>query len=214
MDNKTSHPIEAESIERNFKLLHGRHCKVNGHNGRSCARLPGYEDDSLDRGFNLLKWICNNEVVTRSFPEKDRLEAKCKTFEAEPNISSLLGMQSNVDNDTLEVCRGTDKEVPNKISQRAVLSFVASVFEPSGLFVPFTMRMRILLKTIWAKSRQQWDDKIDEEDEERFLDWVRELAEMKNMPLWRRYFDRSCKKTDLQIFSDTSLESMSIMAYL
>ena len=123
-------------------------------------------------------------------------------------------MQWNVDNDTLEVCRGADKELPNKITQRAVLSFVASVFDPLGLVAPFTMRMRVLLKTIWAKIGQQWDDKTDEEDEQQFLDWVKELAELKNMPLKRRYFDKRYKKIDLHIFSDASLESMCIVAYL
>ena len=76
-----------------------------------------------------------------------------------------MGMQWIVENDTLEVCRGADKEVPNKITQRAVLSFAASVFDPLALFAPFTMRMRILLKTLWAKSGQQWDHKIEVEDE-------------------------------------------------
>ena len=33
------------------------------------------------------------------------------------------------------------------------------------------MRMRILLKTIWAKSGQQWDDKIEEEDEAKIF-WI------------------------------------------
>ena len=136
-------------------------------------------------GFNLLKWVHNSEVVTRSIHEKDRTDEKSKTFEAEPHNSSLLGRQWNVNNDTLEVCRGTDKEVPNRITQWRLLSFVASVFDPLGLFAPLTMRMRILLKTIWAKSGQQWDDKIEEEDEEKFLDWVRKISEMKNMPLRR-----------------------------
>ena len=67
-------------------------------------------------------------MVTRSIPEKDRTDEKCKTFEAEPHTSSFLGMQWNVNNDTLEDSRGADKEVPNKKTQRAVLSFVVSAF--------------------------------------------------------------------------------------
>ena len=34
--------------------------------------------------------------------------------------------------DTLEFCRGADREVPKKVTQRAVLSFVASVFNSIG----------------------------------------------------------------------------------
>ena len=212
VDNRESHPIAAKAIKRNFYM---------DDFAKSVATveeaLHVYQDvrTTLRKGgFNLLKWICNNDVITRSIPEQDRSEAKSKTFEAEPHTSSLLCMQWNVDNDTLEVCRGADKEVPNKITHRAVLSFVASVFDPLGLFAPFTMRMRILLKTIWAKSGQQWDDKSEEEDAQQFLDWVKELAELKNMPLERRYFDKRYKKMDLHIFSDASLESMCIVAYL
>ena len=166
------------------------------------------------RRFILLKWICKDEVVTRSIPEKDRSEAKSKTFKAELHTSSLLGMQWNVNNDTLEVCRGADKEVPNKIIQRTVWSFAASVFDPLGLFAPFTMRMRVLLKTIWARSGQQWHDKIEVEEKQKHLEWVRELADLKNMPLKRRYFESSYRKIDSHIFSDTSLESMCIVAYV
>ena len=123
-------------------------------------------------------------------------------------------MQWNVDDDTLEVCLGGDKEVPNKITQRVVLCFVESVFDPLGLFAPFMLRMRNLLKTIWAKCGQQWDDKIEDEDKHRFLDWVKEIAQLKDMPLERRYFDKRYNKKDLHIFSDASLESMCIVAYL
>ena len=76
------------------------------------------------------------------------------------------------------------------------------------------MRMRILLKAIWAKCGQQWDNIIENEDKHKFMDWVRELAELKNMPLSRRYFDKSYEKMDLHIFSDASMESMCIVAYL
>ena len=211
VDNRESHPIAAKAIKRNFYM---------DDFAKSVATVEEavhvYQDvrTTLKKGgFELLKWICSNEEVTRSIPEQDRSQAKSKTFEAEPHTSSLLGMQWNVDNDTLEVCRGGDKELPIKITQRVVLSFVASVFDPLGLFAPFTMRMRVLLKTIWAKSGQQWDDKIDTE-EQQFLDWVKELAELKNMPLKRRYFEKRYKKIDLHIFSDASLESMCIVAYL
>ena len=58
------------------------------------------------------------------------------------------------------------------------------------------------------------DDQIDKKGKENFLDWVREGAELKNMPLKRCYFDKSYKKIDLHIYSDASLESMCIVAYL
>ena len=153
-------PKSGQSCQK--KLLYGWLCKIRSHSRGSSPCLPRCENNPWKERVHFAEVLCNNEVVTRSIPEKDRTEAKSKNFEAEPHTSSLMGMQWIVENDTLEVCSGAEKEVPNKITQRAVLSFAASVFEPLGLFAPFTMR---LLTTIWAKSGQQWDDKIEVEDE-------------------------------------------------
>ena len=38
--------------------------------------------------------------------------------------------------------------MPAKVTQRIVLSQVSSVFDPLGLFSPFTVRLRLLLKGI------------------------------------------------------------------
>ena len=89
-----------------------------------------------DRGFQLTKWICNSEKVMEEIPSEDRSDALSKTFEAEPLAPSILGLQWNVESDSLEICRGTEKEVPAKITQRIVLSHVSSVFDPLGLFPP------------------------------------------------------------------------------
>ena len=47
-----------------------------------------------------------------------------------------------------------------------------------------------------AKSGEQWDGKINDEDEEQFLDWFRELAELKSMALKRRSSDKSDEKNE------------------
>ena len=76
------------------------------------------------------------------------------------------------------------------------------------------MGMHILLKSKWAKSGQNWDVKLEVKDNQKILERVRELAEMKNMLLKGRCFERSYKKKDLHILSNASLESMRILAYL
>ena len=123
-------------------------------------------------------------------------------------------MQCNVYNDTLAVCHSADKEIGNKITKESVLSFVVSVFDPLGLFAPFTMRMRIPLKSICTKSEQQGEDKKEEEDEDKFFDWVRELLELWTCTWWDDICKKNYKKIDLHQFSDASRESMCIVAYL
>ena len=57
-------------------------------------------------------------------------------------------------------------------------------------------------------------EKIDDKYNANFLDWTKKLTELKDLPLSRRFFDKSNKKLDLHFFSDASLESMCNVAYL
>ena len=67
-------------------------------------------------GFNLTKWITSENDVKSQIPEAGRSTKVVKTFEAEPQSSSTLGLNWNVDPESLIVCRGTEQEVPAKIT--------------------------------------------------------------------------------------------------
>ena len=97
----------------------------------------------------------NVENVTVNFSE---------TFEIEPLNFAILGLKWNVEDETLEVTRGPQKVLPEIVTQRAVLSNVSSVFDPLGVFAPFTMRIQILLKNNWKCNGQEWDKKLSEEE--------------------------------------------------
>ena len=113
-------------------------------------------DILIKGGFNLMKWITSDDEVKSQIPETDRSTKVVKTFDAEPQSSSILGLNWNVIADSLIVCRRIEQEVTAKLSQRFVLSFVSAVFDPLGICSPFTMRMRFLLKSIWAAMGQAW----------------------------------------------------------
>ena len=164
-------------------------------------------------GFNLTKWITSDEEVKSQIQETDRSTKIVKTSKAEPQSSSILGLNWNVDTDSLIVCRGTEQEVPAKITQRIVLSFVSAVFDPLGICSPFTIRMRFLLKT-FAAMGQAWDKESSAELSKLFSDWCSELREIRTMSINRLYFENGCTNLRLHIFTDTSEEAMCIVAYL
>ena len=58
-----------------------------------------------------------------------------------------------IDKDCLQVCIGPNKKVRKYHSTSSVM-FVTSVFDPMGIFAPLTMRMRMLLKSIWIRFDQ------------------------------------------------------------
>ena len=120
----------------------------------------------------------------------------------EPSALSILGLQLNVKSDSLEICRCMEKEVPVKVTQRVVLSQVASVFDPLGLFSPFTRRMRLLLRGIWKKHGQSWEEKVSPEDGIAFKDWSSELSHMNKMTLERNYLSNNAEVVDLHVFAD------------
>ena len=78
----------------------------------------------------------------------------------------MLGLQWIVTDDRLQVCRGTNKEVEAPITQRKILSLLSAVFDPIGLFGPFSFHMRRLLKGIWTKNGQHWDSEVEPGEKE------------------------------------------------
>ena len=165
-------------------------------------------------GFHLTKWNSNCEQTMKSIDQADKSLSSSKTFEAEPTSPSILGLQWNVHADNLEVCRGMQKEIPVKITQRAVLSHVSAVFDLLGIVSPFTIRMRLLLKSIWKENGQLWDKELIEENRHAFGKWASEMIQVNQMVLKRTYFESGVNKVDLHIFSDASLEAMCMVVYL
>ena len=95
-----------------------------------------------------------------------------------------------------------------------MLSHVSAVFDPLGIVSHFTIRMRLLLKTIWKENGQSWDKKLTEENRHEFKKWASDMIHENKMALKRTYFESGVNKVDLHIFSDASLEAMCMVAYL
>ena len=73
-------------------------------------------------GFELKKWISNNDAVTKAIPEDLKSISNTKQVEVEPNTegSSVLGLKWTVIDDSLQVCRGINKEVEAPMTQRKI----------------------------------------------------------------------------------------------
>ena len=162
----------------------------------------------------MTKWITRDEEVKSQIPETDRSTKVVENLEAESRSSSILGLNWNVNTDSLIVSRRTEQEDPAKITQRIVLSFVSAVFDPLGICAPFTIRKQVLLKTNWAAMGQAWPKELSAEHSKLFSDWCSELREKRTMSINRLYFENGCTNLRLYIFTDESEEAMCIVAYL
>ena len=165
-------------------------------------------------GFTLKKWASNCPEVTENFPLEKCFEGNEVMLNAERTSLSILGLEWKIYQDCLQVCRGPNKQCPSEISQRVVLSFVSSVFDPLGIFAPFTMRMRMLLKSIWIHHGQPWDERLNEEDKQIFMDWINETQTISDTSFPRRYFSAIPQNVQLHIFCDASLEACVMLLFL
>ena len=90
-------------------------------------------------GFRLTKFVSNvPDVTTALDPDNRESNSSVKDICASPDQSShVLGLKWDHVKDTLVVSRGVDRPLDKAITQRSVLSFVSSVFDPIGLVAPY-----------------------------------------------------------------------------
>lgn len=93
-------------------------------------------------GFSLVKWVSSSKDVFEKLRSAGVRTAK-ESFD-ENQIISVLGLEWKIGQAKLSVCRGVDQACGSNITQRKVLSFVSSIFDPLGLMSPFTVRGRLL----------------------------------------------------------------------
>ena len=77
-----------------------------------------------------------------------------KTRNGAEQSSHILGPKLDHVKDTLVVSRSKNRPLDKAVTQRTVLNFVSSVFDPVGLVAPYTVRARLLLRDICKISGQ------------------------------------------------------------
>ena len=82
------------------------------------------------------------------------------------------------------------------------------------MFAPFSVHMRRLLKGIRTKNGQHWDKEVQPGDEAEFLRRNEQLPIVAETSIDRRYFNKERDKTELHVFADASVDTMSAVAYL
>ena len=118
LDNEEMYPISAKAIQNDFYM--DDFIKSVETPEEAIEVFNQLQPLLSQHGFELKKWISNNDEVTEAIPEDLKWISNTKQVEVEPNAegSSVLGLQWTVTEDNLQVCRGTNKEVETPITQR------------------------------------------------------------------------------------------------
>ena len=144
----------------------------------------------------------NLEVYkTSSSPVKET----CKGAEQSLHV---LGIKLDHVKGTLVVSRGVDRPLDTAITQRTVLSFVSTVFDPVGLVAPNTVGARLLLK-IFEKSVTKYGMT---NVRNKFLGWHSDLPILGQLTIPRCYFSEPVNQ--IHMFGDSSHDVFCAVGFL
>ena len=186
-------------------------------------------DQVLEKGnFEVKKWVISSEG--KFYGEED-----CsKGFNGEA-MQSVLGLMWDRMKDTLQynvtlnfsqkekgmyvepnVEKSTIAYVLRKgvLTKRILLSKVNSIYDPLGLITPFTINAKFLLKNLWKK-KLDWDEKLDEEDEKKLIEFFTSLFDLVDVKFLRCVKpEEAVDKPTLVTFADASMEALGACSYL
>ena len=128
-------------------------------------------------------------------------------------IERALGVQWCVSSDTF----GFSIIVKDRpATRRGILSVVSSVYDPLGFVSPFILSAKILLQDLCRK-KLNWDDKIPDEDLQRWKSWLETLPKLEQFSVGRCFKPPDFGEvisSQLHYFSDASEVAYGAVAYL
>ena len=105
-------------------------------------------------------------------------------------------------------------KLDDKTSQRKLLRFVASIFDPLGIIAPFTIRFLKVLQAAWNHG-PKWDKPLQLDENSDFENLKKELPCFQDVHLPRKLFNEiPISSIELHTFTDASELALSAVSYL
>jgi len=161
------------------------------------------------RGFKIKEWICSN-MSNVSVPLKGSIL---------PNLvqEGVLGVTWWPKCDTLNFAIDeSNLACSNEIvTKRKMLSFANKIYDPVGLLTPVTVRLKILIRSVWmCQPKVDWDDEVPPEISQKWRQLIAELQPLSGIHFKRSIIpDNAVGDPVLVVFSDGSEEAYGVAAY-
>ena len=164
-------------------------------------------------GFQLRKWTSNSRTVLASVPPADRAHPDAD-LSSPLRPGRVLGLLWDTETDTVSVQPSEKQKMST--TKRAVLSSIASTFDPLGLVAPFTLQAKLLMQDLWRK-QLSWDVTLAEDDLQRWRCWQESAALLSDLRIPRCYqaaADSEVTRRELHVFCDASEAAFGAAGYL
>ena len=107
------------------------------------------------------------------------------------------------------------QDTPKKLTQRTLLKYVSSIFDPLGMSSPIQICVRTSLQQIW-KGNQHWDRPIALADYPELKNFFEDVPNLSTVHIKRHYFEASKQpvRKELHVFNDASEKAIANVVFL
>lgn len=154
--------------------------------------------------FNLRKWTTNGQQVAKIFDE--RIES------AEHKVLWII-WNKTFDSVSIDIANNLSYLQGLKVTKRNVLKAMAKIYDPMGFLGLFTIRVKLLLQTIWEKY-YEWDELLAGDVANSFQKWQTELETLREFDFPRCLSPSNEATNELHIFADASPKAFGVVAYV
>ncbi|KAK3704312.1 hypothetical protein QZH41_007496 [Actinostola sp. cb2023] len=164
-------------------------------------------------GFEVRRWCSNKENVLKDVPEEDRVSG-VNIEESELPSMKALGVQWDAGKDVFTYAV---KEIEGTVfTKRALLSRIATLFDPLQYLAPFVIRTKMMLQEAWLRGLD-WDEEFPDDLKVSVKKWMDELPSLKRVQIPRCYNaagTEQAKHVSLHTFSDVSQAAYAAVTYI
>ena len=164
--------------------------------------------------FKMTKWNSNDKEV------KHFLESVDNNY-VERHSQSLLGLTwdtilDSIKSNFVKVQKVVEPYINDKtksLTKRTLLSVIAMIYDPLGMYVPFLLKMKVLFQKTCIE-KIQWDDPIPNKYLIDFQNWAELINDVSKVEISRNLNSNPNVKYHLRGYSDASLEGYAATIYL
>ncbi|XP_017470269.1 PREDICTED: uncharacterized protein LOC108361969 isoform X1 [Rhagoletis zephyria] len=158
-------------------------------------------------GFPLRKFATNDNSIISDIPQADREEI---VQLGDVDYIKTLGLKWSPSSDNF-VFSYTESSSSSKTTKRAILSQIASFFDPLGLLNPIIVSCKILMQHLWAL-KLDWDESVPQDVYTQWQDFRRQLSLVQKIQI-PRYVPFNTA-TEIHAFADASTKAYGACIYM
>ncbi len=164
-------------------------------------------------GMTLRKWRSSSDDFRSTIPP-EIVETADLLISSSDKPLKALGLHWNVSEDSLSVSTPA-VQTDTEFTKRNIASNLGKVYDLLGLYSPFTVSGKIILRRLW-ELKVGWDEPAPPSIQESWQAWISQLDLISQHSVPRRYSTHKAKVIShhLHGFSDASQEAYGAVVYL